>query len=342
MKSPVLFLNQIPSVNKVLSVSKSKQALVFCDTFFKKSSLLKKWRDHPKIKFYYLKSGEKTKSLEKLPLHIEKINSLIPDFDKNSTLFIGLGGGSILDLVGFLSVIYKRGLPFVSLPSTWLSVLDSAHGGKNGINFKSSKNLLGSYHTPQAVFVVKKLLKSNPPLLQQSAYGELLKIALIEGGTFYKRLKKEFSKGSKLESFVLQAIQAKMKIVHKDPFEKKRIRQKLNLGHTVGHILEADQKLSHGLAVLKGLRFSLSWSVYKNFLNETMFKEINQLISLSPKVKKISLKKFKSYLRQDKKHRKGFKIDFVFVKKPGEVFVRPVTERELIQEAKRQKIIKNE
>ena len=400
MKSKIFFLNEIPPIKEIFlsislnkrknnevnpnrSNSKLKQVLVFYDKKLEDSLL--KWKENPQVLFYRLNSGEKTKSLEELPQHITKINSLLSDFDKKKTLFLAVGGGSLLDLVGFLASIYKRGVDFISLPSTWLSAIDSAHGGKNAINFRGVKNLLGTYHFPQAVFIVKELLKTNPKSLEESAYGELLKISLIEGGSFYKKLKtkvlyspdfltsyqkadqKNLSKnlyqtdshsldslkrkgeenksGRKKNSsidffpFLKPAIKAKMKIVKRDPFEKKSLRQKLNLGHSIGHVLEACQSLSHGHAVLEGLSFSLKWSFYKSYLKEKDFKEIQSLIPIHLKTKPISQSVFLNYLRQDKKHRLNQKLDFIFIQKPGKVFIELVSEEEILKEAQRQKLI---
>ena len=197
-----------------------KQVLVICDKRFQSSSLLKTWRKNKQFKFYYVKSGEQSKSLECLPQHIQKINSLVSDFDKSSLLFIGLGGGSLIDLTGFLASIYKRGLPVVFIPSTWLSALDSAHGGKNALNFKNIKNLLGTYHFPKAVYIVEELLKQNPKDLEQQAYGELLKIAFIKGGAFYKKIKNSNLNSSLfIQTLLKDAIESKMAIVKKDPLK---------------------------------------------------------------------------------------------------------------------------
>ena len=394
--NPVFFSKKIPSVQKILSLSslnfkniksdslvglnfnksfiiqkqnknsnKNKQSsqykkvLVICDKRFQSSPLLKNWRKNKQIKFYYVKSGELSKSLKQLPQHIQKINSLLSDFDKKEILFIGLGGGSIIDLTGFLASIYKRGLPAVFIPSTWLSALDSAHGGKNALNFKSIKNLLGTYHFPKAVFIVEELLSQNPKALEQQAYGELLKMAFIKGGSFYKKLKQsvfikekthknsnQFNINPKtfIEQYLKEAIKSKMAIVKKDPFETKGERKKLNLGHTVGHILEAILDLPHGLAILRALLFSLNWSYHQGFMSKKAYEEMKKLILLKPmtenlnkiKAKQISLKEFKHYLRQDKKHKTGFKIDFIFIAKPGKVFIQTVSESDLIQEARRQ------
>ena len=338
--NPVFFSDHLPSLKKVfLSAGPQiRQAVLICDRRFQTHPLLKKWRGNKNLKFYYLHSGEKNKSLEKLSLHIKRILSLTQNFDKSSFLFISFGGGSLIDLTGFLASIYKRALPVIHFPTTWLSALDSAHGGKTALNFQGVKNLLGTYHFPKAVFIVKDFLKQNPEPLKKSAFGELLKIAFIEGGGFYKKLKQENAPFF-IEPFLKPAIQAKMKIVEQDPFEIQSIRKKLNLGHTVGHILETLYPLPHGLAVSQGLLFSLNWSFHKGFINENNFEEMKNLIPEKKLNKKISPSLFEKHLKQDKKHRKGCRLNFIFIKKPGLVFLESVLEKELLSEARRQGLI---
>lgn len=353
---PVFFSKNIPSLNSVFSSTSPhiKQALVFCDKKLKNHPSLKKWKKNKNVKFYYLPSGEKTKSLEKLPFHIQKILKLNPDFDKKSLGFISLGGGSLGDLTGFLASIYKRGLPVIHFPTTWLSALDSAHGGKTAINFQNIKNLLGTFHFPKGVFVVESLLNQNPDKQKREAFGELLKIAFIEGGTFYQKLssalrthsqwkaknQSSLKKGSfPIEKWIKPAIRAKMKIIQKDPFEKKDLRKKLNLGHSLGHLLESLYPLPHGLAVEQGLLFSLNWSFYKGFIPEKYFKEMKEILLQKKPRKKINPALFKKHLRQDKKHRQGYKLDFVFIKRPGSVLIKKVSEKDFLKEARRQGFI---
>ncbi len=338
--NPVYFLDKLPPLKKVLlSVGPQvRKVLVICDKKLQSHPSLKKWRKNKNLKFYYVVSGENTKSLEKLSTHIEKILYLDKDFDKGALLFISLGGGSLVDLTGFLASIYKRGLPVVHFPTTWLSALDSAHGGKTAINFQKTKNILGTYHFPKAVFVVKDFSKQNPDKLQKEAFGELLKIALIEGGKLYNKIKKE-KDIIFMEKYLKSAILAKMKIVNQDPYETKSIRKKLNLGHTVGHVIEAFYSLPHGRAVLQGLLFSLNWSFHKAFINKTNFEEIKKLIPKQKMNQKIPLSEFKKYLKQDKKHKANYKLDFIFIRKPGDVFFKSVSEKDLLSEAKRQELI---
>ena len=338
--NPIFFSNSVPPLKKVFLSGGSKidRALLICDKKFQVHPLLKQWRKNKKIYFYYVRSGEKTKSLEQLPVHIKKILSLTKDFDKNSFLFISLGGGSLIDLTGFLASIYKRSLPVIHFPTTWLSALDSAHGGKTAINFQNIKNILGTYHFPKSVFIVNKFLKQNPKKLKREAFGELLKISFIEGNDLYKKLKKEKNKIS-IEKLIPLAIQAKIKIVKQDPYEKQSLRKKLNLGHTLGHILESYYSIPHGEAVLQGLLFSLIWSFHKQFITKKCFEEMKSFISKKKLKKKIPNSLFKKYLRQDKKHKKDYELDFIFIKKPGSVFLQSVKEKEILEEAKRQDLV---
>ena len=338
--NPVFFADRLPPLKKVFqSIGYKKgKALLICDKRFRSQPLLKPWEKNKNIFFYYVSSGEKTKSLERLPLHIRKIQTLNQDFDKKSSIFMSLGGGSLTDLTGFLASIYKRGLPLIHFPTTWLAALDSAHGGKTAVNFQNIKNLLGSYHFPKAVFIVKSFLDQNPADLKRSAKGELLKMALIEGGFLYNKLTTEYPNLS-MERFLKPAIQAKRKIISKDPYEARSLRKKLNLGHTVGHILENLYPLPHGLAVFQGLLFSLNWSLEKGFMNTKNYEEVKLLLPKQKKHKKISVSVFRNLLKQDKKHKRDGKIDFVFIKKPGMVFTQPVSEEDLLYEAQRQGLI---
>ena len=340
VNSPVFFSDHLPPLKKVFlnTAPSARQALLICDKKFRSHPLLKQWRNDKNLKFYYVPAGENTKSLENLPLHIKKIQSLSTDWAKGEPLFIGFGGGSLIDLTGFLAGIFKRGRPVAYFPTTWLSAIDSAHGGKTALNFQNIKNLLGLYHFPKAVFVVKAFLRQNPERLRQSALGELFKIAFINGGRLFEKLKKEKGKIS-LETFVKPAIRAKMKIVQADPFETKPLRKQLNLGHTVGHILESLCPLPHGTAVGQGLMFSLNWSYQWGLLNKTHFEEMTTLIPFKRTNKKIPLRLFKKHLRQDKKQRGKGRLDFVFIKRPGLALVKTVEEKALLKEAKRQGLI---
>ena len=351
--NPVFFTERLAESNKVLTRGKTKikQAVVLCDKRFKTHPLLGEWRKNPNMDFYYLNPGEAAKSLERLPRHIEKILSLDRGFDKKSFLFISFGGGSLTDLTGFLASIYKRGREAIHFPTTWLSALDSAHGGKTALNFQNAKNVIGSWLFPKAVFIVKDLLRENPAHLKQQAFGEILKMAWLEGGVFYKKLRAKagsslrknagafFGQDPPLELFLKPAVSAKLKIVRRDPFETLSLRRKLNLGHTAGHVLEAFHKIPHGEAVLRGLGFCLYFSLEKGLISNKNFEELKQLIPPQKKLKKIPPALFKKWIMRDKKSIGLKSLNFVFIKKPGLVVSKPVAVRDIIRSARKQGLI---
>ena len=344
--SHVIFLSRFPSVKKIqASIGKPffKKAFVICDKKLKSGFFLKTWLKDPLFSFYFISSGETTKSLEKLPDHLKKIQKLNQNYGRDHLLFISLGGGSVGDLTGFISSIYKRGVPLIHIPTTWLAALDSAHGGKNALNVFGVKNVLGTYHFPRAVFIVKEVLQTLPLNQKQLAFGELLKIALIEGGKFYRSLK-QHSNWQTLpwETFLKKGIASKMKIVQKDPFEKKSLRSVLNFGHTIGHILEAVFSLPHGQAVMEGMLFSMRWSAKKNLLTKKNLYALQSLMPkkiLTPQRNQIPISLFKKLLKQDKKYKSPSFIDFVFIRQPGSVIVKKVTEKAILQEAQRQGLV---
>ena len=333
----IYFLKQIPAFKKILSLSRQnpKKVLIFCDK--KLESSFKIWKKDKSISFYFLSSGEEVKSVKRLDQHLRKIISLTRGFNQSELLFIAIGGGSLTDLTGFLASIYKRGVPLIYVPSTYLAALDSAHGGKNALNFDNMKNVIGTYYFPQSTFIIEDVFKSLDKKQKQSAYGELLKIALIEGKKLYQQIK--IDKNISLQKYLKKGIAAKLRVVQKDPYELKFKRQRLNLGHTLGHILESSHSLPHGQAVLEGLLFSLEWSFYKKIISQKCFLEIKSLIPRFKK-KKIPLVQFKKLLHQDKKYKQRSSIDFIFIKKPGDVISRTVSEQEFLKEARRQGFIK--
>lgn len=345
----MLFLPRFPSERNIISVMKEAsfaKALVVCDRKLKNKYFLRSWVKNPGFSFYFVSAGESTKSIEKLTAHLKKILNLSESYGKDQLVFISLGGGSIGDLTGFLSSVYKRGSSLIHIPTTWLAALDSSHGGKTALNFSGIKNFIGTYHFPKAVFIVDEILENLPLKQKRMAFGELLKIALIEGGGFYKDLhtflKSPDWKKFPWKKFLKKGIAAKVRVVKEDPFEKKNLRRKLNFGHTIGHVLETAYAISHGEAVLLGMLFSIKWSARKKLLSKKNFYELQNLISsLSDfKGKPLFLSQFKKRLEQDKKSVTTASLEFVFIKGPGSIIIKKVRKEEVIREAQRQGLVK--
>lgn len=175
-------------------------------------------------------------------------------FGRNS-LFIAVGGGVVLDLVGFIAATFCRGVPYFSCPTTLLAMVDACYGGKTGVNTPHGKNLIGSFHPAEEIWIDPLTLETLPKRELNSAYAEIVKYGLIDPD-----FPLEFPKERAV--LILRCLEAKRKIVEADPQEKIGLRALLNFGHTLAHALEslsAYQGL-HGEAVSIGICFALSLS----------------------------------------------------------------------------------
>lgn len=207
---------------------------------------------------HLITAGEERKSFAALTELCETLSA--PGLER-SCLILVAGGGVIGDLAGFAAAILLRGLDYVHLPTTLLAQVDSALGGKTGINLTSGKNLVGAFHAPRLVLSDLSCLVSLPAREMRAGYAEIAKIALIGDASFFVWLEKEAAAAlagcpQRLHEMVVRAAAAKLAIVAEDEHEKDT-RALLNFGHSFGHALEAelgyDGRLLHGEAVAVGL-----------------------------------------------------------------------------------------
>jgi 3-dehydroquinate synthase len=295
---------------------------------------------------YAVEAGEELKDLASYSKHLEKILTLANQFSPRELSIVVAGGGSVGDFGGFTASILKRGVNLIQIPTTWLAAIDSAHGGKTALNVAGVKNQIGTYYPASQVFLVRAALFAQTSAQAQDAAGELAKIALIEGGSKWLKLATASEQeGRLLWRFLPDAIAAKYRIVQKDPFEKKNIRQFLNLGHTLGHILEAYHGFSHGSAVAQGLLFSVEWSRKKKLLKASSHIKIlnllNQTFQFTPLTEikgfsKIPKKDFMELLLSDKKRHSTSEISFVFLKDYGKPLLKNTPALEILAEARAQ------
>jgi 3-dehydroquinate synthase len=204
------------------------------------------------------------------------------------SLMVNLGGGMVTDLGGFAASTFKRGIPYINIPTTLLSMVDASVGGKTGINFNGLKNEIGVFRTPETVIIDTEFLRTLDHENICSGYAEMLKHGLISSRSQSSPLREELEGGiSTLLTFDLdhidypllgqmvgESVAVKEKIVEEDPQEH-GIRKALNLGHTVGHAFESwaltRKPVLHGYAVAWGLICELYLSVVKTgFPTETM------------------------------------------------------------------------
>lgn len=217
-----------------------------------------------KAQLLVLPAGEKTKSFYQLEALLDQL--LAWNIERKTTL-IALGGGVIGDLTGFAASIVLRGVPFIQIPTTLLSQVDSSVGGKTGINTAKGKNLVGSFYQPQLVIADTTALKSLPPREMQSGYAEVVKYGLINQPDFFAWLEKNGEAVLKHDTkAIAHAVQtscaSKAAIVAADEKEAD-VRALLNFGHTFGHALEAEtgfsSELLHGEAVAIGMIMAMEY-----------------------------------------------------------------------------------
>ena len=277
-----------------------------------------------KKKIVFNEKSKNLKTVSSIVKILEKNN-----FSRNDSL-ISVGGGICGDVCGFASSIFKRGLNFINVPTTLLSQVDSAIGGKTGINSLSGKNMIGSFYQPSLVISDIDFLKSLPKREMICGYAEILKHSLIKDKIFFKYLKKNFIKilshnHKFLEKTIYKSCLIKKEIVEKDEKEK-NIRKVLNLGHTFAHAYETtvgyNKGLNHGEAVLLGIMSAVEFSRKKNILKKNDFGQIAEHLrklnydNLNKYFKLKDISKIIFYMKQDKKN-KDDKINLILLKSIG-------------------------
>ena len=201
--------------------------------------------------------GERSKTLAELQKLAEKLVSL--GADRHSVL-LALGGGVVGDVGAFLASIYMRGVPVVQIPTTLLAQVDSAIGGKTGVNLKAGKNLLGTFHQPIAVLVDPDVLSTLAEREYRSGLFEAMKYGVIRNPAIFQLMESQREallrrNGEVLETLIADCIRVKAEVVGRDERESGE-RRILNFGHTIGHALEAEtnyRQLLHGEAVGWGM-----------------------------------------------------------------------------------------
>jgi 3-dehydroquinate synthase len=182
-------------------------------------------------------------------------------------VIVGLGGGVVGDIAGFVASTYMRGIDCVQVPTSLLAMVDSSIGGKTAINLDGGKNLVGTFKQPIYVAVDLETLFSLPPEEWENGYAEIAKSALIDGTEFYQWLANDAAEliahnEAIVQQAIVQALTFKARVVANDEKEKGE-RECLNYGHTFAHALEvvSNYKISHGRAVAEGMRFAARLAV---------------------------------------------------------------------------------
>ncbi len=275
--------------------------------------------------------GEEIKTLET----VQYIYKKLLDLEIHRSAFIlGIGGGIVCDIAGFVASTYMRGLSFGFVSTTLLSQVDASVGGKNGVNFHGYKNIIGVFNQPSIVLCDPGMLKTLPRKELLCGFAEIVKHAAIGDRPLFDFLEKNHKEALALETNVIErlvydSVRLKSTIVQRDETEKGE-RRKLNFGHTYGHALEKTLGIPHGEAVSIGMVMAANLSVQRNLLTREEAERIRNLLTRLqlPVSMPANKEKIGDAVKKDKK-REGQGLHFVLLKAIGEAVVQEIPYREL-------------
>jgi shikimate kinase/3-dehydroquinate synthase len=228
---------------------------------------------------------------------------------------VALGGGVVGDLAGFCAATYQRGVRYVQVPTSLVAQVDSAYGGKTGVDLAEAKNYVGAYHQPSAVIADALTLRTLPPAEVAAGYAEVLKTALIAGGTLWELVRSGADPTS--PAVIAACVRTKLRIVAQDERDA-GLRQVLNLGHTVGHAIEAVTgyaRYRHGEAVALGLLAALRLSERPDLREEVG--ELLRAHSLPTTLEGADPDAVAAATARDKKRVGTHPVPFVLLEAPG-------------------------
>jgi shikimate kinase/3-dehydroquinate synthase len=229
---------------------------------------------------------------------------------------VALGGGVVGDLAGFCAATYQRGVPVVQIPTTLVAQVDSAYGGKTGVDLPQAKNYVGAYHQPASVIADVDTLASLPPEEAAAGYAEVLKTALIAGGDLWQRVRTGVEPDADM---IFACARTKLAVVAMDERDH-GLRQVLNLGHTVGHAIETATgyaRYRHGEAVALGLLAALRLSEQDELRSEVAALLALRGLPTTLDAEAIDLDEVIAATARDKKRRSGEAVPFVLLDAPG-------------------------
>lgn len=268
---------------------------------------------------FSIPAGEKSKNAK---TYIELVNKLAKAGLSRKSTIIGLGGGVVGDLSAFIASTYMRGISYVAIPTTLLSMVDSSVGGKTGIDLDAGKNLLGTFFQPDAVYIDTSFLSTLPKREITSGLGEIMKYAFID-----KRITPSDIENIDYENLIIKSLEIKRDVVERDEKESGD-RMLLNFGHTVGHALEKlyNYELPHGECVIKGMYYAVKSSYSLGFISEEDKIKAIKFLELSGVTDDciFTPEQILSVMKSDKKA-DGNEINFVFTSGFSKAFIKKVS-----------------
>ncbi|NVM25769.1 MAG: 3-dehydroquinate synthase [Desulfobacterales bacterium] len=288
-------------------------------------------KDFPPCEVIEIGTGERIKNLDT----VQGIYGKLVELEAGRSSFIvGIGGGIVCDIAGFVGSTYLRGVRFGFVPSTLLSQVDASVGGKNGVNFGGYKNMVGVFNQPEFVICDMNLLRTLPEREISCGFAEIVKHAAIGDANLFTYLEEHCEKALELdieviEKLVYDSVVIKSSIVNRDEREEGG-RRKLNFGHTFGHAIEKTTGVPHGEAVSAGMLVASALSAKRRHLEAEEAERIEALLKKLklPTRLELDVERVLDALRKDKK-RKGDSINLVLLHGIGNAVVEKISMREL-------------
>ncbi len=273
--------NLIDSCGKYIrEITKAKNAVIITDdTVFSLycEKVEKSLQDNDfEVLKYVIPHGEDSKSAENF---IKILNFLADNKISRADIIVALGGGVVGDLAGFVASSFLRGIEFVQIPTTLLSMVDSSVGGKTAINLDAGKNLAGAFYQPSLVLCDPKTLDTLPKEIFSDGCAEVIKYGIINDRPLFDKLKGGID--SNIDSIIENCVKNKRDIVNIDERDT-GVRQLLNLGHTIAHTIEQNSgfSVSHGSAVSIGILYVSKISNKMGYLTDGELAEIKSILEL--------------------------------------------------------------
>jgi 3-dehydroquinate synthase len=278
-----------------------------------------------------LKAGEEHKNQSTVDSVIKQLIEMEAD---RKTVLVGVGGGVVTDITGYVASVYMRGIPFGFVPTSLLAMVDASIGGKNGIDVGVYKNMVGVIRQPSFLLFDPSLLQTLADNEWKNGFAEIIKHASIRDAAMFKQLQENdlafYQKKKKdLSALIRRNALLKTKVVQQDEFEKGD-RKLLNFGHTLGHALENQYDFSHGQAISIGM-------AYASKLSQKIagFKNVEKVVALLnqyglPTFTEFDKDKVINVLKMDKKKTRD-SINFILLEKVGKAFIKEISIKELYE-----------
>lgn len=341
--NPVLYAeNGFAQLNDFLKNEDPSKVFILVDTNTHLNCLsrfLQKLENDIQTEVIEIEAGEEFKNLETC----EGVWNVLSELEADrKSLLINLGGGVVTDLGGFVASTFKRGIKFINIPTTLLSMVDASVGGKTGVDLGNLKNQIGVIIQPEMVIIDSKFLETLSSQEMRSGLAEILKHGLIADEAYWEKVTRLAELDlSDLDDIIKTSVDIKARIVEKDPFEK-NIRKTLNYGHTLGHAIESyclthpeRTKLLHGEAIAAGMILETFISKEIQNFPEKKLQNITEVIKAMYGQESFSREdiiQIKDLMKFDKKNERG-NINFVLLKDIGEPVTDVVVPDKLIDDA---------